>query len=459
MRKVDKQQVVIRWRGALALAAATALAAGCGGGGGGGADPIQVGLAKVVIVDAYGAPVPGASVTVTNSTSPAATSGADGVAFVAAVPGAVGLEIAVPTFATSVTQATLDNNAVTTVPVTLQRNTAAAGGALATRSGVQPVRSGDGRTLSFEVELIVVGADAQVVAGLTAADFQLRACQPDPATPAADCLRNAPADHAYQPGGGATGLQTVAGQPVVAHTVGLLIDQSGSVADSDRLNARLYAAKSLISSLAPGDQVTIGAFSDGSAARLPQQPLTVLGTVADAASAPQFFTRLDALVDQSGGQTPLHDAIDAMRIQLVADAVPRPGQPRALVVFTDGSDSYCGPTINCSQRRQQVIDAARADGVRLFTIGLSGAIDVEALSHLATSGGGAMLYADKVEQLMPLYGSLGRLMSLGLPTYRMRFSIDAGASGVFASGQTVLARVSVQVGGQAVEIPLAIGIP
>ena len=106
-----------------------------------------------------------------------------------------------------------------------------------------------------------------------------------------------------------------------------------------------------------------------------------------------------------------------------------------------------------------MIDAARADGVRLFTIGLSGNIDVEALSQLATAGGGAMLYADTVEQLIPLYGSLGRLMSLGLPTYRMRFVIDAGQAGVFASGQTVLARARVQVNGRLVDIPLAVSIP
>ncbi len=457
MRELHWKQTLVRWQGVATLAAA-AVAAGCGGGGAG-SDETKFSVAKVVVVDAYGAPVSGAIVTPALGNIPAVTTGANGVAFVAGAPGALELGISVPTFTPVVAQVTLGTELVTTVPVTLQRATAPAGGSMASRSGVQPLRSDDGRTLVFEVELVVVGADAQAVDWLTAADFQLLACQPDAATPAADCLRNAAADHATLASAAADALQLVPAQAVTPHTVGLLIDQSGSIANSDRLNARLYAAKSLISSLAPGDQAVIGAFADGNGARLPQQPLTVLGTVADKAAAPLYFTQLDALANQSGGQTPLYASIDAMRTRTVADAALAAGHTPAMVVFTDGADSYCATAGSCAQRRLQVIDAARADGVRLFTIGLSGDIDVESLSALATASGGAMLYADRVEQLIPLYGSLGRLMSLALPTHRLRFTIDAGEAGVFAAGQTVLARARVNVRGQLVDIPFAVAIP
>ncbi len=459
MRIPQAKTTPLQWQGLLAIAAVAALAAGCGGGGSADQAVVMLGVAKVVVRDAYGAPVAGATVKQMTAASPEITTDAEGVALLIALPGPVSLSVAVPTFTPVVTQTTLGLDAVTTVPVTLQRATAAAGGALSTRSGVAPVRSGDGRTLDFEVELVVVGADAQPVAGLLAADFQLLPCLPDAATPAADCLRNAPADQGYQSSGAAILLQVVAAQPMVAHTVGLLIDQSGSIASTDQLNARLYAAKTMTSTLAVGDRAVIGAFADGTGARLPQQPLTLLATVASAAAASSVFGPPDALAGQSGGQTPLYASIDAMRASLAAEAALRPGVPRALAVFTDGADTYCGTAVGCAQRRQQVIDAARADGVRLFTIGLSGNIDVEALSQLATAGGGAMLYADTVEQLIPLYGSLGRLMSLGLPTYRMRFVIDAGQAGVFASGQTVLARARVQVNGRLVDIPLAVSIP
>jgi len=169
-------------------------------------------------------------------------------------------------------QTTLGNEGVASIPVTLQRVTEPAGGSLGTRSGVRPLRSDDGRRLSFEVELVVVGANAQCVNGLTAADFRLLDCLPDVATPAADCLRNGSVEHAYVGSAAAAGLQLISGQAVFPHTVGLLIDQSGSIADSDRLNARLYSAKTMISNLAPGDQVVMGAFADGTGARLPQQP-------------------------------------------------------------------------------------------------------------------------------------------------------------------------------------------
>ena len=453
-----KKQTLLRWQGLTALAAATALAVGCGGGGSG-QDGAQLSVARVTVVDAFGAPVAGATVTLNATSSPAFATNAEGVALVAAPPGPASLAISIPTFNPAVAQVTLGVESIPIVPLTLQRVTAPAGGSLATRSGSRPVRSDDGRRLSFEVELVVVGADAQAVTGLTAADFRLLDCQPDPTTPAADCLRNAPTDRAYVGSAAATSIELIPGQAVLPHTVGLLIDQSGSIANSDRSNARLFSAKTMISNLLPGDQVVMGAFADGNGARLPQQPLTMLGTVVSKAEAPLFFARLDELAGQSGGQTPLHASIDAMRVQIVGDASLTPGQPRAMVVFTDGIDSYCSGAVGCAQRRQQVIDAARANAVRLFTIGFTGDIDVEALSHLATASGGAMLYADRVEQLIPLYGSLGRLMSLGLPTYRLRFSIDAGEAGVFAAGQTVLARARVNVLGQTVNIPFAVGIP
>jgi hypothetical protein len=459
MHNTQAKRLLARGQGLLALAAMAAMASACGGGSG--ADPAaaQLGVAKVVVLDAFGAPVPGASVALAAASGTVGTTDANGLVFLSSPPGAVELSISVPTFKPVRAQATVGKDAVTTVPVVLQRATAPAGGALATRSGLQPQQSADGRTLSFEVELVVVDADAQPVLGLTAADFQLLACQPDAATPTADCLRNAPADHGHLATDTASSLALVAAQPTVAHAVGLLIDQSGSIADSDPLNTRLYAAKFMLSQLAAGDQAVVGAFADGLGARLPQQPLSLLGTVADKAAAPTLFAPLQALAGQSGGRTPLYAAIDAMRAQLTAAAAQQAGLARAMVVFTDGADSYCGGAAGCSQRRQQAVDAAHADGLRLFTIGLGGNIDVEALSQLATGGGGAMLYADTVEQLIPLYGSLDRLMSLGLPTYRLRFSIDTGEAGVFASGQTVLARARVLVQGQVVHIPLAVSLP
>ena len=160
MRGPQATKPLARWPGMLAMAATAALAAGCGGGGAT-ANPAaaMLGIAKVVVRDADGAPVAGAIVRQVTPNSPEISTDADGVAFLIARPGPVSLSIAVPTFTPVVTQATLGLDAVTTVPVTLQRATAAAGGSLSTRSGMPPVRSGRTRTLGFEAEPVVVGAD------------------------------------------------------------------------------------------------------------------------------------------------------------------------------------------------------------------------------------------------------------------------------------------------------------
>lgn len=154
------------------MLATAALAAGCGGSGGAsaGTAAAMLGVAKVVVRDADGAPVACATVKQMTGASPETTTDAAGVAFLIAPPGPVSLSIAVPTFTPVVTQATLGLDAVTTVPVTVQHTSAVAGGALSTRGGVAPVRSGDGCIVDFE--RLAVGADAQPVVGFLAAGFQ-----------------------------------------------------------------------------------------------------------------------------------------------------------------------------------------------------------------------------------------------------------------------------------------------
>jgi hypothetical protein len=69
-----------------------------------------------------------------------------------------------------------------------------------------------------------------------------------------------------------------------------------------------------------------------------------------------------------------------------------------------------------------------------------------------------LLYADNAEQLLPLYGSVGRLLSLSLPTYRMRWTVQANA-GTFVSGNTLLGRVHVTAQSGTYDVPFVVGIP
>ncbi|MFN7137581.1 MAG: hypothetical protein ACK4MU_08710, partial [Thermomonas sp.] len=63
------------------------------------------------------------------------------------------------------------------------------------------------------------------------------------------------------------------------------------------------------------------------------------------------------------------------------------------------------------------------------------------------------------EQLLPLYGSVGRLLSLSLPTYRLRWTVQAAAAETFRPGSTLLGRVQVTAGGQTFDVPFVVGIP
>jgi hypothetical protein len=129
------------------------------------------------------------------------------------------------------------------------------------------------------------------------------------------------------------------------------------------------------------------------------------------------------------------------------------------VIFTDGDDTDCGDANTCRTRRQDTIAAANAADVRVFTIGRSSGVNFEALGELANQTGGAFLFADSAEQLIPLYGSVGKLLSLSLPTYRLRWTIQATATDVFLSKNAVLGRVEVTAGGGKFEVPFIVGIP
>jgi hypothetical protein len=242
----------------------------------------------------------------------------------------------------------------------------------------------------------------------------------------------------------------------VPYAAALMLDQSGSISSSDPTGARLYSAKAFLDQLGVGDWVLLSAFSDGDA-RILNKPLTVYpsfrnsATVSDSLS---YFSTLDSLAALVGGNTPLYAALD----KLVDETSFPTGIAKSVVIFTDGDDTYCGDPNACRTRRQASITAANTAGVRIFTIGLSSSVNFEALGELANQTGGAFLYADSAEQLIPLYGSVGKLLSLSLPTYRLTWTVQAGSS-AFQSGNALLGRVEVTAGGSTFDVPFIAGIP
>jgi hypothetical protein len=435
----------------------------CGGNPGGtnaaGTAGGALGLVKVTVKDAFGAAVVGAALLgPTQSTS----TDAKGVALVTtgSPNGSVTLAVSRDNFVSQSVQAVSVSGQLNELQVTLERVVAPAGGSLASRSGTLAVVDASGQQLSFEIELIVVDGQSQPIENLAPANFMLRACAPTAAMAQADCVSGASVGVAYGPASAAPqSLALIAGGAVTPYAAALLLDQSGSIAQSDPTGARLFSSKAFLSGLGAQDQAMVAAFAAGPGARIASPPLTVYASFKDLAAAPADFAVLDSLAVLTGGQSPLYDSLDALQRQLAADTALPASLSKAVVIFTDGADTNCLDAADCQARRDESIRSARAGQVRLFTIGLSSSVDIAALGELANQTGGALLYADSAAQLLPLYGTVGRLLSLSLPTYRLRWTVQAAAAGAFQSGDSLLGRVQVSVGTQPFDVPFVVGIP
>ena len=434
---------------------------GNGSGGDGGFDIGKLAVVKVTVNDTYGAPIAGAAI---EGSAKTALTDANGAALVVLDKAGVSatLKVSRESFVDQAVAASATLGQINEFAVVLVRRTSPAGASLGTRSGAVPLLDGSRRELSFEIELVLVDGNAGPIENLGLANFSLRACAPDPANARVDCVRGANADDdlAYTPLAATPASVTlVSAEPAKPYAAALLLDQSGSIHETDPTGARLYSAKAFLGSLGTSDRALLAAFAGGAEASIPSVPLTTYGPFRDHASAPDYFATLDALAMQVGGNTPLYSSLDSLRQNVAADTSLATGLTRAVVLFTDGTDTACGDIAACRTRRAQSIQGANDSSMRLFTIGLSSNVDVVALGELATQTGGAFLYADSAEQLLPLYGSLGRLLSLSLPTYRLRWTVQADAAGTFKSGHTLLGKVQVTVGAGSVDVPFLVGIP
>ena len=455
-----------RWSAITAALLAGLGLAACGGGGGSASTgPQPLGLVKVTVLDAYGTAVPDAKL---QGPSGSAFTDAQGVALVLlpAPDSTADVLLSRTTFVDTTVKVTSNTGGVNQVTATLVRATAPAGGSLRSRSGYAPTLGGAGQQLSFEIELVVVQGNSQPVETLSLADFVLRACTPEAASVRngrADCLRgtgSADADVAYSPATATpTSLQLVPGLTARPYAAALLLDQSGSIAATDPTGARLHSSKAFLDGLGVEDYALLAAFAGGPAANLPTKPLTVYGGFQGKEAARAHFPTLNSLAPLVGGNTPLFDSIDALRQRVAGDTTLPASMSRALLVFTDGADTTCGTVDTCRSLRESTIVGARQAQMRLFTIGLAQGIDVATLGELADRTGGAFLYAENAAQFLALYGSVGKLMSLSLPTYRLRWTVQAAAGAAFRPGDTLLGKVQVSAAGSRFDVPFIVVVP
>jgi hypothetical protein len=432
------------WFRLLALAGLCLGLVACGGGGGGGT--VNLGALRVTVTDSYHTPVAGATVRATVATSTqTGTTDSTGVANLVSLPGTASVTVSRTTFITTPpSQVTIIANQVTYLAETLQRQKAPAGGSLTSRD--TPVVSNDGQNLTFQIELVIVDGNSQPITGLGAPAFTLLNCT-------TNCVSGSSAT--YNPTtANPTALTVVPGQTAQPYDAALMMDQSGSIATSDPTGARLYSAKAFLDNLGSSDYVLLSAFASGNPSFPSNQYLETYPPFRSSttlSTAPSYYSTLDSFAGQESGNTPLYDALHDL-INGWSTYSPH-SNAKAVVIFTDGEDTASVWTLD------QVISTANSDGVRVFTIGLSSNVNFETLGKLANDTGGAFLFASSPEQLIPLYGSVGNLLSLSLPTYRLTWTITASSPSTFQSGDTLIGTVQVNAGGSTFNVPFIVGIP
>ena len=175
----------------------------------------------------------------------------------------------------------------------------------------------------------------------------------------------------------------------------LVLDVSGSMNQSGKLEGAKAAARAYVEQLQPGDQAGVLAFN--TSARL-LQPLT--------ADREALLQAIDGL--RAGDDTAMYDALG----EAVGILQPFSGR-KAIIVLTDGMDnrSQLGP--------DEVLAQIGPGGLSISTIGLGdpavqgvslSGLDEAGLRSLATNAGGSYAFAEDPASLKSVYERYGRAL-------------------------------------------------
>jgi hypothetical protein len=442
-----------------ALAGLLLTACSSGGSNDGDGAPAPTGSVEVTVVDEFGAPVIGASVSIdSGGTGQSSTTDSNGVATVTSVPrGTASVSITQTDFFDFSDSVSVVEDSVTPIFVTLVRETEPAAGLFSVRL-TENVGVTDGQTVTFSVEVVVVDNDPNAVTSietLTAADFSLNPCS-DNNPDKVECLLG----NAMQPDVGYSVVTTTPqafelrpGAAAETYAANLMIDQSGSMETSDPSDARLFATKVFLQNLGPSDFGAVSAFAAWETALIETVPVTRITDFIQSGAAEDFFADIDVLAELEGGGTPLLNSIDE-ELDYVAANAPASVDRSAIVLFTDGLDSGCVEIACISPITAKAVNL----DVDVFTIGLGPLINASVLARMAQDTGGFFLFAQYASQLFPIYRSLGNLLSGTLSTYRMEWTIQADAANTYKIGQTILGTLVITTPKNQIDLPLRVFI-
>jgi len=185
--------------------------------------------------------------------------------------------------------------------------------------------------------------------------------------------------------GGGTGGEAV--------SVAVLLDCSGSMADSDPGLRRVDAARELLRRLRAADRAALLSFGDGGDGSSVTRVLAPLSH--DQAAWEAGLAQVGAV-----DGTPLYQAV-AETVRYVAQAAA--GGRLAVLVLTDGQSTEGDP----GALRAAAISAARAAGMALYAVGLGDNLDFGGLEALGRESGGTFAYAADSQVLSGLFDAVG----------------------------------------------------
>ncbi|MCB9647337.1 MAG: von Willebrand factor type A domain-containing protein [Deltaproteobacteria bacterium] len=175
-----------------------------------------------------------------------------------------------------------------------------------------------------------------------------------------------------------------------------LVDTSGSMSGSDRLDLVKDTLRVALDALDERDQVAITTYAGSVALVLPPTPATEKAT---------FQAALDGLA--AAGSTGMASGLDLAYQQ--AEAMHRPGTRTRVVVCSDG-DANLGPST--PDALLDAIEGHARRGIGLTTVGFgTGNYKDAVMETLADKGDGAYAYVDSPRQARKVFGEdLGRMV-------------------------------------------------
>lgn len=281
-------------------------------------------------------------------------------------------------------------------------------------------------TLDFEIDVFVIDDDGDLISNLDQGDLSFMDNVFD--------YEDAPAEedpffsftqNCFEQ------MQTPENGP---YSAVMLMDQSGSITGTDPNDTRIDAAKIFFGALGPDDEAILAAFASAGSLQSDFVSWGEFGQQYD------FDSTLDSLTMLEAGGTPFFDATVVFTDKVAAEGG---NENKAVVVFTDGADTESTSTL---------VDAAEnavSKGVKVFTVGLSDAVDRGVLQDLAFQTGGSMMYTDEAANLIALYGTLGNLLSGGVTYYHTCWTVERDKQDFSAGTFNTSMRVEQPDGGYA----------